>query len=79
MPFLLKSAIFTRKDLPIPTMINSKHAPTITKVKVIDFKKAVNWQCQTPARSCQHFNFCFPCKKNSTDQEASTEKPILRS
>ena len=23
----------------------------------------MNWQCQTPARSCQHLNFCFPCKR----------------
>ena len=27
------------------------------------FKKAANWSCQTPARCCQHLNFCFPCKR----------------
>ena len=43
--------------------INRRYGISIWSVKSSGFKKAVNWQCQTPARSCQHLNFCFPCKR----------------
>ena len=46
------------------------------QLKSWGFKKAVNWQCQTPAKSCQHLSFCFPGISTDWVPKKSAEKPV---